>query len=399
MSEKRTKYLNRKKAKKLAMKKKLFEKQNQPLRFKMYLDESGNSGLHLFNDDNPFICCGMIIKEKMIVPDSIQNVIDKTGGIGLHGSKLGLNKLEAIAAELLPIYQKVKPFFIVSNIDKRFFVAMKLWDCLFDHVTNPGVNSIHVNLPPLRFILMYKFCSVVYESKIIKDFWSIHTSKGERNYSNMLIELKGYCLSSNLDSRSKKIISNAIDGAFLSEASVFEDGALKEDSPNVASVIMMVRELNYEFENENIELTEVIHDRQEEFGAGISKTFNFARQRQGLWNCNSMLPVVKKANSITSDLKIHNSTCNELDLCDIACFLFMKSNKTNLQGHTLKLYEYFSHNSKLITMNQKELEEIAKNYWREISKIQQSDEQIENLKKEIAELDSEILTRLNSIKK
>jgi hypothetical protein len=356
---KRSDYIAKRKKLKLAKISREIRRDKRPKKIKLFIDESNNSGLRLFEGKREFLCCGLFLKNGKTIPNSIDKIIHKIEGNELHGSKLGLTKIETIAVDLLQIYKTIEATFLFSVIDKHYFAAMKLWDCLFDASTNPGVSGIHVSMAPLRYILIAKFCHVVYENPVVKEFWEIHTSIGERNYDVMLKKLIQVIKESTLDSRSKELIEMAVQGALSRPQDVFGDGAIKEDSPNVTAVVMMAHELNKVYSGKNVEISEILHDRQDEFGLNIETLFNAAKQVNTIWGVSNPFPRHEKSKVIPGNIRISRTSCHELDLCDIACYLAMKSITTDLTGSCRELLCYIEEHSYPIYMTDRGLSEIA----------------------------------------
>jgi len=370
-------------------------RKSRPKRISLFLDESGNSGLKLFEGEREFICCGLFLRNGRKVPLEIDEIIKQTSGVGLHGSKLGLSKLETIATELLKIYRSIEATFLFSVIDKHYFAAMKLWDCLFDAGTNPGVSGFHVSFAPLRYIIIAKFCHVIYEDPVIKVFWEMHTAKTARKYDEILGQLSIVISNSKLDTRSKELIEMAIQGALKKPDDVFGSGAIKEDSPNVTSVVMMAHELNKVYASRNVVISEITHDRQDEFGINIETLFNAVKQVRIIWNMRNPCQKHEKSTVIPGDIKISQSNCHELDLCDIACYLAKKSISTDLTGGCLALMKYIEANSYPIHMTDRGLSEVAEMYMAETMPLNISPNDLKNGKLLMDQMDAERSKRLS----
>lgn len=364
MSKKRTEYLKRKKSALANAKKQRLLKIRSPQKIEMHIDESGNSGLELFSGDDYFICCGMLTNKGAFHRTSLEHIRTRIKE-PLHGSKLGLKKLEGIADDLLQIFQSVRPFFIVSFVEKPYFCAMKLWDCIFDAAHNPGVTGIHISMAPLRFVGMAKFCRIVPRDQL-KTFWQIYKCKDYDAFVSYCEALKPVFASSELDERSKKLIEDALCGAQMRPRDILGNGPIKEDSPNVTAVTMMCHHLNEMLQGENVKLVKISHDRQDQFKNNIEYMFNAIKHVHVMWGMQSILPTYAQAANIKGSLVVAEDSNDQLDLTDIACYLLKKYKDADVHGKCGELTDYIWSRTCPLMMNQYGVETRAENYYREI---------------------------------
>ncbi len=140
----------------------------------VFVDESGNTGAHLFDEAQPiFLTVALMTRTDFdaIYTKPIANLARAVGDTQLHAAKLGVARIEEIARPLHKLLQRADPRFFVSRVEKRYIVATKMFDLLFD----PGENraaSPHIYLMrPLRITFAVKFAEIVTED-MARDFWS-----------------------------------------------------------------------------------------------------------------------------------------------------------------------------------------------------------------------------------
>ena len=140
----------------------------------VFVDESGNTGAHLFDEAQPiFLTVALMTRTDFdaIYTKPITNLARAVGDTQLHAAKLGVARIEEIARPLHKLLQRAEPRFYVSRVEKRYIVATKMFDLLFD----PGENraaSPHIYLMrPLRITFAVKFAEIVTED-MARDFWA-----------------------------------------------------------------------------------------------------------------------------------------------------------------------------------------------------------------------------------
>jgi hypothetical protein len=140
----------------------------------VFVDESGNTGAHLFDEAQPiFLTVALMTRTDFdaIYTKPIANLARAVGDTQLHAAKLGVARIEEIARPLHKLLQRADPRFYISRVEKRYIVATKMFDLLFD----PGENraaSPHIYLMrPLRITFAVKFAEIVTED-MARNFWA-----------------------------------------------------------------------------------------------------------------------------------------------------------------------------------------------------------------------------------
>lgn len=139
----------------------------------VFIDESGNTGAQLFDEAQPIFTTVALITRTDFDAVHCKAIAKLAAGLGeaqLHASKLGVARIEEIARPLHRILQRADPRFFVSRVEKRYILATKMFDLLFD----PGENraaAVHIyNIRPLRISFAVKFADIVTED-MARRFW------------------------------------------------------------------------------------------------------------------------------------------------------------------------------------------------------------------------------------
>lgn len=188
------------------------------LPFYAYVDETGNTGHNLFDEAQPnFYTAALITKGDFDIafPKPIQELAQKFGADALHAQEFGIQRLESVAADILKVLRSSGAHFFVSRVEKRYLLATKIFDTLFDSGENAAVGWHHYNFRALRVMLAFKLASTVDEDTA-KLFWKcILEPKKEAAYKM----LPGICeaLQRNIgqipDERSRQVLGEGLEWA------------------------------------------------------------------------------------------------------------------------------------------------------------------------------------------
>ena len=131
-------------------------------------------------------------------------------------------------------------------------------------------------------------------------------------------------------------------------------GRVKEDSPNVTSIVMFIHELHKLFDGRNVLFNEVVHDTQEQFGLSIEEIYRVIHQVRIIWNIADFRHKqvrVFNPNFYTCDSR----ECDGLQLADILLYLHKKAINNSLEGAANKLYKMLESRLHCLYMTQKGL--------------------------------------------
>ena len=109
-----------------------------------YTDESGNSGLKLFDSGQDVFWTGTLIAYADVDVRYLRfhnELLKLAGTQELHGKELRFHGIEKIAARLAAVIREKKLRFAFARLDKHFLAATKLFDLAFDSGANPGMPT------------------------------------------------------------------------------------------------------------------------------------------------------------------------------------------------------------------------------------------------------------------
>lgn len=242
--------------------------------FYAYVDETGNTGHNLFDEQQPnFYTAALITKGDfdLVAAKAVQDAALKVGNGTLHAKELGMQRLEMIAPEILDLLQSSNAHFFVSRVEKRYLLATKIFDALFDSGENAAVAWHHYNLRALRVIFAFKLASIV-DEETARLFWQcIMEPKKER----VLEMLPSVCeaLEKNIhqipDERSRQVLGDGLRWARThpDAIQVHTDRKIAKQGhfPNMVAFANLLDGLDHYSKTFKRPVARITHDQQSEF--------------------------------------------------------------------------------------------------------------------------------------
>ncbi len=207
----------------------------------------------------------------LVYASKIAALAAQFGGDSLHGKDLGFGRVEEIAESLLRIFKKVDARFFISRVEKRYLLATKIFDTIFDSGENAAVAWRHYNIRPLRLMLAFKVAALVTED-IAKRFWETLLEKNEVKVQAALPEI---CQSLTdrvgelPDQRSRQIVSDALawarDHPETLHLHLDTRQARNGHMPNMVAFANLLEGLEFFSKKWDRRVRRITHERQSEF--------------------------------------------------------------------------------------------------------------------------------------
>jgi hypothetical protein len=131
-----------------------------------YVDESGNTGKNIFDQAQPnFFTAALVVRGDFdsIWGERVKGIAREVGAEAIHANKLGLGGLEKIADKLHILLRGAKANFFISRVEKRYLLATKMFDVLFDSGENAGIAWHNYNIRPLKIMMAFKLAGIINE--------------------------------------------------------------------------------------------------------------------------------------------------------------------------------------------------------------------------------------------
>jgi Protein of unknown function (DUF3800) len=260
-----------------------------------FVDETGNTGHNLFDEAQPdFFTAALITKGDFDASyrDAALVLTSTLGVDSLHGKELGLPRIEAIGEDFLSLLRKSKADFFVSRVEKRYLLATKVFDSLFDSGENAAVAWHHYNLRPFRLMFAFKLAAII-DLETGKLFWECILEPNEKKAYELLPQVCAR-LQGNLlelpDERSREILGEGLEWARTHPESIqiYTDRKLSRQGhfPNLVAFTNLLDGLERYSKERKKRVARITHDQQNEFARSLAmwhELFSNASPEQVRW--------------------------------------------------------------------------------------------------------------------
>ena len=249
-----------------------------------YIDESGNTGLNLFDPEQPIfmnVAMSSRVDFDEVFRERIRRIAHSAGVQYLHANELGVDGVEGIAPSLIELVEFSQVRFYFAAVHKPDVAGMKFFDAIFDPGENPAAPRHSYIIRGLKFVLLLKFLDVL-EDGDVRMFWEAMTSnpsqEGERKAVSAIdnaIQRVG-----NLpDERSRLLIGDTLAWARnnIDRFSIWTPR--KQDRyghlPNLFTLPALLTSISDTAKLWGCQIDNIAHDQQGQFGQTIREWHSF----------------------------------------------------------------------------------------------------------------------------
>lgn len=318
----------------------------------LYTDESGNTGLNLFDESQPFFWTCTLVSEVDMDTLEISDLLSLIDVERLHANEIGLSGIEKIANHLIEILRDNKIKFSLTRIEKRYLASLKLFDLIFDSGINRAVHHIHYTHRGLRMLLACYFVNNVDEESQEK-FWKNYEFQNPETLIEVLQVVNDNIENNVSDSRAKQLLIDGLKWAILNPEIFIEYTRSKLDSPNVVATTLLVNNINNMAEDGNFKIVKFIHDRQNQFGKSILDSYKLLKNIALDHHPNRLAIDMKQVENFPCPMNITSSDNSVgLQITDIALWLLKRNIEKGLiiVGNSKKLLEFIINNSHIVDL-------------------------------------------------
>lgn len=254
-----------------------------------FVDESGNTGLHLFDANQPTLYYGVLgcqVNLDVIAEPMLKELRGDLGVKRLHAAELGVGRLTTIARRLIAFSKKHDLRFSLLKVAKPDHAVISFFDQVFDSGMN-GAVPWHHYFTPLRYILLFRV-SALFDDQLKKDAWAARLEANTARCAEALVKLCNILLDRIHrlpDARSREIVSGALKWA---SANPFEidygvgnhDSAL-QISPNLVGFQQVMQVMAAQSAKKGRRVNKITVDRQTEFNKSQAELANWYRNLRG----------------------------------------------------------------------------------------------------------------------
>ena len=244
-------------------------------------DESGNSGLNLFDAGQPIFWSGTLIAPSDLDVDSFY--LDKWLGIiqvdELHGKLLSFDQLNKICLSIRDYLEHQSCRFVFTRIDKEFHAIATLVAMLFDSELNSSVEPFHDYIPIFRKQIandVIRSCT----HRERQEFWASYMARDLRRFRDFLLSLELRASETWSDQREAEVFCDACHWARTHPDLIMEAGMNNQDSPNHRALILLIDGVQ-KIAGGKAKIVRFRHDEQPEFGETLATDFELLKNLRG----------------------------------------------------------------------------------------------------------------------
>jgi hypothetical protein len=238
-----------------------------------WADESGNSGLNVFDTGQPMFWSGTLISPVDL--DTAANVhanwLSATQTTELHGKTLHFSGLNKIADSVRDFLRENSCKFVLTRIDKKFHVITTFVAIIFDSDVNETVAPLYDQVPIFRKDIAKEFMRI-FHSRDRKEFWSAYRRRDLGAFAKLLLNLELRVRELCAEERLTEIIYEALSWARVNPARIMQAPISLEESPNARALLLLVDGI-HKMAGNKARVIRFRHDEQAEFGKMFIEDF------------------------------------------------------------------------------------------------------------------------------
>lgn len=306
-----------------------------------YIDESGQTGLNLFDETQPHLYYGVLSSKTnidILAQKTVKNLRKRLNVERLHGAELGNGKLIEIVDDVIKLRKKFNLKFDLYKVVKADHALICFFDQVFDQGMNPAVPWT-AYWTPLRYILLIKL-AYLFDDELLKKAWSARITISNQKAEECLIQVcKEIMKRVDMlpDIRSCEIITDVLSWAIKFPSEIHYNVNLKKDSlqisPNLIGFQLVMHGIAKRLKGLNKKATKIIVDRQSQFNNAQDFISKFYNQHRGITLPSGPgLPVIDLKNIPNVPISCISGTESiGLELVDVFIWIF----KRLLEGKNL----------------------------------------------------------------
>lgn len=243
-----------------------------------YIDESGNTGLNLFDPAQPLFL-SLAMSSPVDFDDVFQERvarIARTAGIDcLHGSQLGVGGVESIAPSIIELVECSQVRFHFAFVNKPDVAAIKFFDAVFDPGENPATPHHSYVIRSVKFLLLLEFAAILNPNDA-RLFWEAMTSPRSPEAESAAVAAIDSVLQRVgilPDARSRQLIGDTLSWARrnIGELSIWTPK--KQDRyghvPNIFTFPSLMEGISKSSKIWHSQVDRIIHDQQSQFSTTL----------------------------------------------------------------------------------------------------------------------------------
>ena len=244
-----------------------------------YTDESGQTGLDLFNQEQP-VFWTLTLLSPAELDDLLRSRhaewLEELGVARLHGSQLGLRGIEQFASRAREFLELTESVLILTFIHKPYHGAVKFVDTVLDSGLNKAVDLLHYGFRPLRLPLALGLIASTTVADV-RTFWAAYGSGSEQQFRSVVQSVRAR-VQRWPDRRVRQLLEDALGWATEHPRVFMESRRSDFDAPNLVALGLIVNVLHHRLGFKGEQVLRFVHDQQQQFGRALKQMFEMVKQ-------------------------------------------------------------------------------------------------------------------------
>lgn len=308
-----------------------------------YTDESGNSGLKLFDSGQDRFWTGTLIAYADVDARYARfhkELLALAGKTELHGAELGFGGIEKIAGRLATFIREKKLRFAFCCVDKPYLAATKLFDLAFDSGANPAMPAHVYGVQQLRLLNLMHFVQLLEEGDL-REFWDAFEKQDPARFGSLLSKILPRIAASPFDSRTKQILTDVLTWGAANPQEILDPFG-EGDSPNFVAFCGLFGQLHAIHNESGDTIASFVHDEQNQFVPMFTKGWALLAKFEGKSHPMAIISDWKKIESFECSL-IEKSSADSfgLQIVDVCLWILRRvvDNKNKPSGQCKVLFD------------------------------------------------------------
>lgn len=246
--------------------------------FFVYCDESGHTGDHLFDSNQPYFYTGALISSNNLdktAAKPYQDWLIRLAVSELHGQNLGIDGISKIGGDLINILKQNNCYFVLTVLEKRYYAAISLAWIILDSDFNRGVGDYHSHTSLFHRMLAINILQALKPSEV-QEFWSLYAKRDLPGFVRILDNLRLRIYETFPDKRGRELLLDALGWASSHPAEVLRAKRTSRESINVFALFYILDGIREATQNKGIGYR-FVHDEQKQFAKSLQDAYELAK--------------------------------------------------------------------------------------------------------------------------
>lgn len=290
-----------------------------------YTDESGNTGIEIFSDDQPSFFTGTLVTASELESEAerLESLLARHALEELHAADLKEHGLEPLADVVREMIVRHDCRFIFTQAEKRHFGVLKVADTILDSGNNKALMPHQYYLPALKALLTANLDAVLEEEPaILEEFWHGYTGNKESIFRESLERLRRAVDAKPDYPRNRQVLLDALEWGIAHPRELMDSVNKSFNSPNVIAMTQVVHSLHLLMSGQdNLRVGRFIHDRQSQFAPAMRQMYKTAFRFKFVESPNLSLPDLVETRALAEKIEMAEDAMVGLQLADTALWL------------------------------------------------------------------------------